>query len=410
MTSASSSTTLPLVCVLIIICSILTQPAHGFAAWLAEGAKCWTDLDPSEVIMNANVVPYEKSSYPNIALHVYSANDASTMIEPIRRIDDDQMIIYEQDGPRAEYILKLHIPPDDLQKSGALGDLQYVMDVSLSSPATFAGGNTGCDNRRAHGRRTDVVHIKIDLDGEAADEVDAGDEVKVWAGWATGHEAVQLTDAVVFKRQRKGVDEKSADNANESNKDTVEVPEDTGRMAAAAAFDDYEGGGKSKSLSEGERRANAKEHAKHRLEDMRTSVHHVDGGHDHQRVVDDQMGQKKRKRKGGGGDDGDDDDGGDGAAATAKKQRPKTRDPPKTQTQNQKKKKYVPSGPRPAEDSDESTFGAFRRRYHKHELGLQQFSMKGYFAGCGLLATIVLFLARYSELAGKRLHKGSRTL
>ena len=350
--------------------------------------------------MNNAVVPYSDSSYKNIAIHVYDAKDSTKMIQPSRITSSDgdgaqeqkqqQRMIYVQDGPQAEYILKLHIPPDDL-KGGALGDLQYVMDVSVSSPAEFSGGNRGCDNRRAHGRRTDTVKLKIDFYGPAADEADAGDEIEVWAGWATGHEAVSLTDVIVFMQKK---DLPPAEGT--AHKDTVEAPEDAGRMAAA----DYEGGGKSKSLSDGERKANAKE----RLEDMRRNgVHHVDGGHDGDRVVEEQIGQRNTKRR---KNDGDDDDGGDGATNKNDKKRtydkPISRDSPKTQ-----KKKYIPTGPRPI-DGEESSFGAFRRRYHKHELGLQQFSMGGYVVGCILLSALGLLLSNYSKLAERRLHKGNK--
>ena len=358
--------------------------------------------------MNNAVVPYSDSSYKNIAIHVYAADEPTRMVEPtkITTAEGAQQLIYVQDGPRAEYTLKLHIPPDDL-KGGALGDLQYVMDVSLSSPSEFSGGNRGCDNRRAHGRRTDTVRLKVDFDGPAADETDAGDDVKVWAGWATGHEAVVFMQ----KKDLPSADKAAAGHvpvdeaACTAHKDTVEVPEDAGRAAAA----DYEGGGKSKSLSDEERKANAKE----RLEEMRRNgVHHVDGGHDGDRVIEEQMGQRNAKRRKNDGDD--DDDGGDGEATNKnnkmkhKYDKPKSRDSPKTQTQKQKKK-YIPTGPRPI-DGEESSFGAFRRRYHKHELGLQQFSMSGYFAGCILLSVLGLVLANYSKLAERRLHKGSRTL
>ena len=380
---------------LLLACLALfpTQPVDGFAAWLAEGAHCYTDLQPPEIIMNAAVVPHGQSTHKGVQLEVYSAE--GKIMEPTR-INNE--MYYEQEGPRTEYVLKLYIPPKDL-KSGALGDLQYVVDVSPSSPATFRGPNTGCDRRRSHGRQKDDagVRLRVDFDGEAADEVDAADEVVVWAGWATGHEAVQLTEAVVFRRQKR------KDNNKDKKKDTVEAAEDAGRARAAAALiEDYEGGGKSKS-------SNNANYAQERLDEMRRAVHHVDGGHDHKRVVDDQIGggQKKKTKN----NDGDDDDGGDGggrpATATAGKK--------KAQAQKHDKKKnakpYVPSGPRPTgKEQDETNFGAFRRKYHKHELGMQQFSMGGYLAGCALLATMGLTLARYSELAGRRLHKGSRTL
>ena len=347
---------------------LLPQSVDGFAAWLTEGAHCYTDLEPPEIIMNAAVVPYEKSSHKGIKLQVYSVGGdgkEGMLMVPTKMSNE---MFYELEGPQAEYVLKLHIPPEDLS---ALGDLQYVVDVSPSSPATFRGPNVGCDRRRSHGRLKDEagVRLKIDFDGEAADEVDAADEVVVWAGWATGHEAVQLTEAVVFRRQKR------KDNNKDKKKDTVEAAEDAGRARAAAALiEDYEGGGKSKS-------SNNANYAQERLDEMRRAVHHVDGGHDHKRVVDDQIGggQKKKTKN----NDGDDDDGGDGggrpATATAGKK--------KAQAQKHDKKKnakpYVPSGPRPTgKEQDETNFGAFRRKYHKHELGMQQFSMGGYLAGC----------------------------
>ena len=387
---------------LVLACAAVLFPMRsfvdGFAAWLAEGAKCYTDLLPGEVIMNAAVVPHSESTHPDIALHVYSATEEGGMImEPTRRRihNDVYHYVYEQEGPRADYVLKLHIPPSAASSLG--GDLQYVVDVSESSPATFFGGNRGCDNRRAYGKpKVDAVRLRIDFDGEAADEVDPGEEVVVWAGWATGHEAVQLTESVVFRRKKR----------EENNKDTVEAPEDAGRARAAAAaalIEDYEGGGKSKSSSDG---AN---YAQERLDEMRRTVHHVDGGHDSQRVVEDQVGQKRKKKN----NDGDDDDGGDGGSRRSAATKKKSRDLPKMQTQNDDKTKtkpYVPSGPRPTEKDDETNFGTFRRKYNKHELGLQQFSMAGYLLGCALLAAMGLVLARYSELAGRRLHKGSRLL
>jgi len=389
MTSWSGSLHLAL---LALACAAVLFPVRsvdGFAAWLAEGAHCYTDLMPGEVIMNAAVIPYSESTHPNIALHVYSA-EGGRIMEPTRRIQND-VYYYEQEGPRAEYIVKLHIPESD---SSSVGDLQYVVDVSESSPSTFFGGNRGCDNRRAYGKpKVDAVQLRIDFDGEAADEVDPGEEVVVWAGWATGHEAVQLTESVVFRQKRKG-----------DNKDTVEAPEDAGRARAAAALiEDYEGGGKSKSSSDG---AN---YAQERLDEMRRTVHHVDGGHDSQRVVEDQVGQKRKKKN----EDGDDDDGGDGGSRRAAATKKKSRDLPKMQApkdDTKKAKPYVPSGPRPTEKDDETNFGAFRRKYYKHELGLQQFSVGGYLVGCALLAAMGLVLARYSELAGRRLHKGSRLL
>ena len=401
MTSWSGRLHLALLACAAVLLLLPVRSVDGFAAWLAEGAHCYTDLMPGEVIMNAAVIPYSESTHKGIALQVHSATEGGRIMEPTRRIHSDgDYSYYEQEGPRAEYMVKLHIPESDSSSLG--GDLQYVVDVSGSSPATFWGGKRGCANRRAYGKpKVDAVRLRIDFDGEAADEVDPGEEVVVWAGWATGHEAVQLTESVVFRQKRKG-----------DNKDTVEAPEDAGRARAAAAaaalIEDYEGGGKSKSSSGG---AN---YAQERLAEMRRAVHHVDGGHDGRRVVEDQVGQKRKEKKQDDGDDDDDGgDGGDGDSRRAAATKKKSRDLPKMQAQNddtKKTKPYVPSGPRPTEKDDGTNFGTFRRKYNKHELGLRQFSMGGYLVGCALLAAMGLVLARYSELAGRRLHKGSRLL
>ena len=136
MTSWSGSLHLAL---LALACAAVLFPVRsvdGFAAWLAEGAHCYTDLMPGEVIMNAAVIPYSESTHPNIALQVYSA-EGGRIMEPTRRIHNDGHYYYEQVGPQAEYIVKLHIPESG---SSSVGDLQYVVDVSESSPAAFSGG------------------------------------------------------------------------------------------------------------------------------------------------------------------------------------------------------------------------------------------------------------------------------
>ena len=415
--------------------SVHIQPAEAFAAWLAEGAKCYTDLIPPEIIMNSPIKPYSESSYPDIVIEVYSK-------------ESDELVGGKggeivQRGPRGDYTLKLSIPPSDLSQ---LGDLQYVIDLSLSSPATLVGDRTGCDGRRAHGRRADSVSLRIDFDGEAADETDAGDTVKVWAGWATGHEAVQLTDVVVFRQSQEGDDTASGANdadgsdgnsgkdgesnerlddasikavqdavgseEKEGHADTADTAaaEDRARWAAA----DYEGGGASKRSSKRSEQERQKEAAKERLKEMRRNVHHHDGGHDHDSVVRDQVGTKnnKKARKDAATAGADDDE--------AELQRDRRRRDRETDEKSRKKRERelhrqrhrapYPSEQNNKDDGASSHMHSFRHRYNNHELGMQSFSVRGYLIGCGLMASVALGLARYSAIVGKRLHKGSRRL
>mmetsp|Transcript_24912 Transcript_24912/g.51008 ORF Transcript_24912/g.51008 Transcript_24912/m.51008 type:complete len:494 (+) Transcript_24912:62-1543(+) len=408
------------------------QPAEAFAAWLAEGAKCYTDLNPPEIIMNAPVKPYSDSSYPDIVVEVH-AKDSGEVVGKGGEI--------VQHGPRGEYTLKLSIPPSDLSQ---LGDLQYVIDLTLSSPATLVGDRTGCEGRRAHGRRTDGVGLRIDFDGEAADETDAGDVVKVWAGWATGHEAVQLTDVVVFKQSPEG-DEDTAtgaaaddadgsggniDNDGESNErlddagikavedavggsdekeghhadaaDTA-AAEDRARWAAA----DYEGGGASKRSTRMSEQERQKEEARKRLKEMRRKVHHHDGGHDHDSVVRDQVGINKKARNDAVTADADDDE----AERRRNRKRRDREEDDKSRKHRQRHRAPYPSEQNKKDDGASAHMHhSFRHRYNNHELGMQSFSLRGYLIGCGLMASIALGLARYSAIVGKRLHKGTRRL
>lgn len=75
----------------------------------------------------------------------------------------------------------------------ALVDVQYVLETTDS--ASFADG--GCEGkRRTHGRLSDNTKHTLVIDS-------IEQEIRIVAGWAGGHEAVQLTEALVLKPANK---------------------------------------------------------------------------------------------------------------------------------------------------------------------------------------------------------------
>ena len=126
------------------------------------------ELSTDEVIMNNAVVPHAESSRPDLYVAVLGTDGAP------------------QRGPiplsKKTYTVALINPGD------ALPDVQYAIETTEG--ASFVGG--GCEgNRRTHGRLTndsgrDLVIYSLDK------------EIRVVAAWAGGHEAVQLTEELVF--------------------------------------------------------------------------------------------------------------------------------------------------------------------------------------------------------------------
>ena len=374
----------------------LPRPADGFAAWLVEGVKCWTDLLEGEVIMNAPVIPSADSPRPGVRL-------AAVPREPGGGEGDGTVVL--MDGPTAEFDLRLIVPPED---SADLADLQYVADLSPGSPARFVGASAGCDGRRTHGRGDGTAEptvVRVDLDGPPVDpdeNVEADGEVVMWAGWATGHEPVVLTDRLVIRRRggaaaKDGatgeVDEATSVGTEvtdkEGNKDsgegglgtvvdTVVAVEDAGR-GAAAIREDMEEARRGNNLTGGQLEAEnrrKKDIARQRLREMRLEgplVH--DGGHDAERVVRDQIGNSRKRAhaadalSSGEGDEGE------------------------VPVQGALKYRSSPAAALPEYGTH------FRYRYHEHGYGMRGFSVKGYLAGCALMASLGWFLDR---AGGKR--------
>lgn len=185
-----------------MIVLLFSPLVDGFAAWLVSKASgCWTDLEVSDVIMNANPKPPSESSHPGVAVKAYEA-ESGREVETQSGIISVSRDVGKEKEPW-QYVLKLHIPPES---RGALADVQFVMCTSDGETSKFVGANSGCGGSRAHGRGKDKEGLPFRIEHDAFNEKYGEDgrrlepnPVQVWAGWATDHAAVQLTEKLTFR-------------------------------------------------------------------------------------------------------------------------------------------------------------------------------------------------------------------
>ncbi|KAG7340517.1 hypothetical protein IV203_024060 [Nitzschia inconspicua] len=140
---------------------------------------CMTDLSTDEVIMNNQVKAVEDSDFPNMHLVVLDER-GNHMESPFHYSNGDH------DKELSIAFVNPYSPEEFSE------DIQFVMEVD--GPASFLeGGTIGCDgDKRVAARWTDndgKVVLKLN-DGTAT--------VTVWAGWATGQNAVRLTPKLII--------------------------------------------------------------------------------------------------------------------------------------------------------------------------------------------------------------------
>jgi len=165
--------------------------ADAFANNLVEtGIGCMMELATDEVIMNEEVKPPEESDFPRMHLAVLDEND-----KPI------ESATYKYD-PTVTKIKIAFVNPYTTSEFNE--DLQYVIDVEGptedSRAAEFvAGGSVGCDNnKRVAGRLlTSQSAVELQINDPTA-------KLKLWAGWATGHNAVRLVPDLILEPQEAG--------------------------------------------------------------------------------------------------------------------------------------------------------------------------------------------------------------
>jgi len=170
---------------LLLVLSLST--ADAFSNMLVERAiGCMTFLEEGEVIMNYGVTRGPRENYEGVALHITA--DGETME---RRRNGSTYI------PGEILRVGLHVP-DTVSHHR---EVQFVVEIvegdtdvvsTSSGSAAFKDASSGCDGRRANGSSKKKLGpaLLMPMDGR---------DVKIVAGWATGHEAVTLTDEVILK-------------------------------------------------------------------------------------------------------------------------------------------------------------------------------------------------------------------
>lgn len=153
----------------------LPQPVFPFAHIMLEPNACMTDLDTSEVIMNSPVQAFEESEDPDVQLIVLSDDGEATPLKsPIMLT-----------SVPTSFLVKM-VNPNDV----AL--IQFAMDVvGPTGSAHWEQG--GCDEKKRLTSSSLNKGHKLIFD-RIPDET-----IEVVAGWATSHEAVSLTNVLVFK-------------------------------------------------------------------------------------------------------------------------------------------------------------------------------------------------------------------
>eukprot|EP00977_Amphora_coffeiformis_P016230 scaffold4957_cov152-Amphora_coffeaeformis.AAC.10 len=206
-------------CLVSTVATALVWQIRGtdaFASYMTTNSGCLIELDPSEIIMNNQVreSPAWTDTDGSIELSVtfhetFLDGEAIPHEEKPEIIPPDRIVMLMEDLPTIVYLKVLGQQPD----------AQYVLQAASAVdedalPAEFSRGQ--CDgNARFTGRINDEgAELKIKADHTA-----------VWAGWASGHEAVKLLPGFLF-RLKSEWDKENAQTASEDpkKKDGTQIP------------------------------------------------------------------------------------------------------------------------------------------------------------------------------------------
>eukprot|EP00547_Thalassionema_nitzschioides_P007570 CAMPEP_0194206906 /NCGR_PEP_ID=MMETSP0156-20130528/5809_1 /TAXON_ID=33649 /ORGANISM="Thalassionema nitzschioides, Strain L26-B" /LENGTH=437 /DNA_ID=CAMNT_0038933553 /DNA_START=45 /DNA_END=1355 /DNA_ORIENTATION=- len=160
----------------------LFEPVFPFADILKEPNGCMTELDTSEVIMNSPIQAFEDSKDPDVQITVQSDGSETTVLEsPI-------MIT----SVPTSFIVKMMNPNN-------VASIQFAMDVV--GPTGSAHWEMGaCDDKKRLTSTVSNKGYKLIID-KIPDKT-----IEIVAGWATGHEAVSLTNVLEFKSSNGNLD------------------------------------------------------------------------------------------------------------------------------------------------------------------------------------------------------------
>ena len=199
------------------------RTSHGFANNLiVTEIGCMTELDTSEVIMNGVVKAAEASDFPQVHLAVLLG-------ENYEEIHHESPFVYRPDpGTSTASLTIAFVNPYSLDDFPEKNDLQFIIQLEDSSggapgvSASFVGGGSiGCEgNQRVSARYRDN-------DGQVQLQIhDVSASLKMWAGWATGQHAVQLTPTLVLEPGLEDGDPIQGNEVTPEEKQTTEGAEE----------------------------------------------------------------------------------------------------------------------------------------------------------------------------------------
>jgi hypothetical protein len=181
---------------LLIASTVTHQPVHGYASWL----KCFIELDEEEIVMHHPMVPAEQAKEEvRIEVQTYGSGDGGEWITAEEyTLGDGKKVSRDEDDLTTTTTLKLRLNvPPKLQNM----DIQYVVEARGSDVA-FIDLGVMCDGSRAFSTQHDG-HVVLQINTTATTTEENG-SIELFAGWASGFEAVTLTPTMILKRNPLG--------------------------------------------------------------------------------------------------------------------------------------------------------------------------------------------------------------
>jgi hypothetical protein len=206
---------------LLMLLLLETKTVHSFASNLiVSSIGCMTELDTSEVIMNNLVKSPEDSDFPKMHLRVVMEDNEDND-------SHESPFYYRPDlGTTVAEITLQFVNPYTRDEFPEHKGLQFIIQLQESggegsAPGTSAefvsGGTIGCDGNQRVSARVGDNEGKVQLQIH-----DVSASFKLWAGWATGQNAVRLTPPLLLEPG--AVEEAEAD-ANVQVDDPEKLPE-----------------------------------------------------------------------------------------------------------------------------------------------------------------------------------------
>ena len=163
---------LKLLALLLVVVVLLPVPSNAYASWL----KCFVGLEEDEIVMHHKIVAFEEADH-KVKIEVSTNTEENAVwLKP-------NYFSYPETG--GTVYARLVVP-----LALEYGPVQYVMETTEGG--LFSSG-VMCNGTRAYARGYEDA-VTLEISGKE-------ESVQIWAGWATSHEAVRLTEKVTLKRK-----------------------------------------------------------------------------------------------------------------------------------------------------------------------------------------------------------------